>query len=116
MKRSIYPRRAGPAGRPLLLLLVIVLPAVQASCYHYRIVAPEPDPATDYERRTVHSLFWGLVQQDVPTSDCVSNAMDEVRVTTNFAYLAASVATLGIWVPLQVEWRCAKLPSPEGDI
>ena len=89
--------------------MVLILLLLQG-CYHYRVVAPRPDPATDYERRTVHALFWGLVQQDVPAADCVSDAMDEVRVTTNFGYLVASVITLGIWVPLDVEWRCAKAP------
>lgn len=98
------------------IVLVLCFLSLQAGCYHYRVVAPKPDPATDYEHRTVHALFWGLVQQDVPSDDCVSNAMDEVRVTTNFGYLVVSVVTLGIWVPLDVEWRCAKIPPSEGEI
>ena len=112
------PRRSSTSrldGRALLLLCCFVLLPVQAGCYHYRVVAPRPDPATDYNRRTVHALFWGLAQRDVQVTDCVSNAMDEVRVNTNLAYLAVSVATLGIWVPLTVEWRCAKQPAQEGE-
>lgn len=109
-------RRSPHTGRLPVLLLVLILLPVQAGCYHYRVIVPEPDPATEYERRTVHALFWGLLQTDVPASDCLSNAMDEVRVTTNFGYLVASVATLGIWVPLDVQWRCAKTPSPDGEI
>lgn len=98
-----------------LLLACLVLP-LQAGCYHYRVVVPGPDPATDYERRTVHALFWGLLQEDTPATDCLSNALDEVRVTTNLGYLAVSVASLGIWVPMQVSWRCAKEDAPVGDI
>ena len=89
-----------------LTLSVFLLSA--SGCYHYRVVAPRPDPATE------HALFWGLLQEDVRAADCVSNALDEVRVTTNAGYLLVSTATLGIWVPLQLEWRCSKSPSPEG--
>ena len=98
------------------LIVAAGLLPVYAGCYHYRVVVPEPEPATDYERRTVHSLFWGLLQEDVGAIDCVSNAMDEVRVTTNLGYLVVSVVTVGIWVPLDVEWRCAKIPAPDGEI
>jgi hypothetical protein len=81
-------------------------------CYHFRVTAPNPTPATDYEKRTLYSFAWGLVQQNVPAQDCASNALDEVRVTTNFGYVLISVVTLGIVVPVDVEWRCAKEPIP----
>jgi hypothetical protein len=98
------------------MLGLLILALGMQGCYHYPVTAPDPDPATDYERRTVHAYVWGLVQEDVRATDCVSNALDEVRVTTNLGYLAASVATLGIWVPLQLEWRCAKKPPPDGKL
>ena len=98
------------------IVLVLCMMTTCGGCYHYRVVVPEPDPATDYEQATVHALFWGLLQRDVAADDCISNAMDEVRVTTNLGYLAVSVATLGIWVPMQVQWRCAKEPQPNGQI
>ncbi len=101
----------------LWILLVICLLFIQTGCYHYHVTAPKPDPATDYEHRTVHSFLWGLIQSDnVRATDCVSNALDEVHITTNFGYSIVSVATLGMWVPLDVEWRCAKEPSPNGQI
>lgn len=120
---TIHPRRAvihrtpartrgGAAARLLALALFLATPG----CYHYRVVVPGPDPATDYERRRVDAFFWGLVQEDVPATDCLSNALDEVRVTTNAGYLVASVLSLGLWVPLDVAWRCAKAPSPNGEI
>lgn len=100
-----------------MLLLVAAMLSIQTGCYHYRVITPKPDPATDYERRTVHALFWGLGQpEDIETADCLSNAIDEVRVTTTLGYALVSVATLGVWMPLHVEWRCAKEPSPNGEI
>jgi hypothetical protein len=38
--------------------------------------------------------------------------MQEVRVTTNFGYAVLTVVTLGIWSPMEIEWRCAKQPPP----
>lgn len=59
----------------LVLLMLPVLPG----CCHYRVVALDPDPATDYERRTVHAFLWGLLQQDVEAADRVSGALDIAR-------------------------------------
>jgi hypothetical protein len=39
-----------------------------------------------------------------------------VRVTINAASLAAAVLTLGIWMPLDVEWHCAKPCQRVGEI
>ena len=44
-----------------------------------------------------------------------SNGLDEARISTNLGYLILSVATLGIWVPLDVEWRCARLPVQDDE-
>jgi hypothetical protein len=31
-----------------------------------------------------------------------------VRVKTNLGFALVTVATLGIWCPVQVEWKCGK--------
>lgn len=94
-----------------LFLLVIL-----HGCYAYRVEVPHPDPVTEQESKMAHSLFWGLVQvpQSVVAKDCVSNALDEVHVTTNLGYAFATVLTLGIWAPIDVEWRCAEKASGDG--
>jgi hypothetical protein len=100
----------------IFLLFLIILP-LAAGCYHYRVIAPDPEPATEYEKRTVHSLFWGLMQaRDISADDCLSNTLDEVRVTTNLGYSIVSVTTLGIWMPMDMRWRCAKEPLIDGEI
>jgi hypothetical protein len=88
-----------------------------SGCYHYRVAAPDPDPATDYEKRVAHSLFWGLLQsRDISADDCLSNALDEVRMSTNLGYSVISIATLGIWMPMNVQWKCAGEPLQEGEL
>lgn len=101
----------------IFLLVLLFITPLTTGCYHYRVIAPDPDPATEYEKRTVHSLFWGLLQaRDISADDCLSNALDEVRVSTNLGYSAISVATLGIWMPMDVRWRCAKEALIDGEI
>jgi hypothetical protein len=105
--------------RPVLtrVLAVFFLAATFAlsGCYHYRVVTPDA-PATEYNRTTLHAMFWGLLQHDADVGDCVSNALVEVRVRNNAGYILLSAVTLGIWVPLDVEWRCAKIPAVEGEL
>jgi hypothetical protein len=87
---------------------------VSQACYHTRVLTEAPPASAVYTTKTVHQLFWGLVQQNVEVKpgDCTSNALQEVRVTTNFGYSLLTVATLGIWSPLDVEYKCAKEPPP----
>lgn len=105
-----------PNGRAWQLAAVVALLLLQSGCYHYHVFSLPRDPATDYERETVVAYFWGLMQPDTAAEDCVSGALNEVKVSTNFAYLVASVATLGVVVPLEVSWRCAKEPPVDGEI
>ncbi len=96
--------------RKRIFIIVIFSAFIIEGCYHYRVVVPESDPATDYESATMHSLFWGLVNNPPKqvAGDCIGNALDEVRVSTNLGYSLISVVTLGIWTPLDVQWRCSK--------
>lgn len=98
--------------------LVILLLSMQ-SCYHYRVTTSRFDPATGYQKRTAHSFFWGLVQQNVVATNCDTlnlKSLDEVRVTSNFGYSLLTVATLGIWSPVQIEWKCPKPCPREGEL
>ncbi|HLL54242.1 MAG TPA: hypothetical protein VK447_11880 [Myxococcaceae bacterium] len=82
-----------------------------SGCYHTRVVI-DAQPATDAETRTVNSFAWGLVQENVQPPNCVSQAMQQVRVDWNFGYSLLTVVTLGFWSPISVQWQCAKTPPP----
>lgn len=103
---------------PHRLWLVLLLCLTQ-SCYHYRISTSRFDPSTGYQKKTAHSFFWGLVQRNVIATNCDSlnlKSLDEVRITSNFGYSFITVATLGIWSPVQVEWKCPKPCPREGEL
>jgi hypothetical protein len=110
-------------ARIAALTLILVGLLSTTGCYSYRMYqvgGPEGrelgnQPGTEWEHVTRHSFVWGLVRQDVPVENCrLGNGqrlgMEEVRIETNFGYLLASVVTLGLWVPLEVSWRCARPP------
>lgn len=107
---------APSAIRKAYLLLIF---CTLQSCYHYRITTSGFDPSTGYQKRTAHSFFWGLVQQNVVATNCDTlklKSLDEVRVTNNFGYSFLTVATLGIWSPVQIEWKCPKPCPREGEL
>jgi hypothetical protein len=113
------------AIRPCAMGLVLAL-AATTGCYHYRVSAPGPaNPAGKEGKTTVNSYFWGIVQDDQPVAtECQlhdasnphappqNHALYEVTASTNFGYVFLSFITLGIWCPMELEWRCAAGEPP----
>ena len=84
-----------------------------SSCYSYRVATQAQAGTETSGTITAHSLFWGLVKKPVeiqtPTCDSLGvNGVAEVTMKTNFVYAVITVATLGIWSPMKVEWKCSK--------
>ena len=101
-------------ARPLVLISLLCFGLLSQGCAHYRVVVPEPTPATDYEKATLHVLFWGAWEDTQSTENCVDNAIDEVRAIQTLPNVLATVVTLGIWMPMDIEWRCAKRETTPG--
>ncbi len=96
---------------PLLLVLLGHL----GGCATHRLVVDEPNPATGYEDATLTAYFWGTIEREEVAENCLDHALDEVRVRTNPAYALVTVITLGIVVPVEVQWKCRKLPPQVGE-
>jgi hypothetical protein len=99
--------------RNIALLALVISLFLFTSCYTYK-VATHAQAGTEVSKAvTAHSFFWGLVQKpaQIHTPVCDSlqvNGMSEVTVKTNFGYALITVATLGIWSPVKVQWKCSK--------
>lgn len=106
--RETQVRRQPQAFRKLAIVLVSLGCLIASGGYHVRVIAPHPDPATEYKQRTTNTLAWGLIKEDVAANDCASNAIDEVRVSSNFGNNLLTVFTLGFWSRTTVQWRCSK--------
>lgn len=87
---------------------MLVLLATVSGCYHYRVMPASSAPADDGHSTTQHAFFWGLMQSRAEEPNCQGNGVSEVVATTNLGYSLLTVATLGIWTPMQLEWKCAK--------
>lgn len=108
--------------RPVIVLtLALLIPFSGSYTYHvYQIggaVGRElgNQPASEWKHKTLHALFWGVVRHDLPVDNCQlvdgeRFGIEEIKIDSNFAYLLAAAVTLGIWVPLDVSWRCARAP------
>lgn len=97
----------------VLSFWVLVAALSLNSCYSYR-VATRALPGTEFTKVvTAHSFFWGLMQnpREIHTPICDSlgvNGVAVVTMKTNFGYALITVATLGIWSPIKVEFKCSK--------
>lgn len=81
-------------------------------CVTHRLVVAEPNPQDGMHRVSSSGFGWGAVQRRT-VANCDSNLIDEVRVRQNFGQILASALTLGAWMPVRIEYRCAKRPSDE---
>ena len=92
--------------------MLVVCGMLFSNCYSYR-VATHAQPGTEFQTRTAHSFFWGLVQspKEIATPICDSlnaNGVSVVQVQNNFGYSLITVLTLGIWSPMKLQWKCGK--------
>ena len=90
--------------------LLLATALATSGCYHYRVAPVRSVPADDGHSATQHSIAWGLVQSRAEEPECQGNGAAEVAAHTNLGYVLLSVVTLGFWVPLELEWKCAKDP------
>jgi hypothetical protein len=99
--------------RRLFLQSLLIGSLFLSSCYSYRVGTQAQAGTETTVRVTAHSFFWGLLKKptEIHTPVCDSigaNGMAEVNVRTNLGYAFITVATLGIWCPIRLEWKCAK--------
>lgn len=103
-----------PILRTAFLIALLGSAVFFQGCARYRVAVSEPTPATDYETATLNAYFWGAIEENQHTENCKRAAIDEVRIHQTFPNILATVLTLGIWMPLEVEWKCAKPKQSEG--
>ena len=100
-----------PYLRPGLWALLLTLSA----CMQMRVVA-EYDSDNPLPRKATRWAFaWGLVQpNDIVDEDCATLCLVETR--TNLGYILISALSLGLAVPLSVEYQCCAYDPGEGHL
>lgn len=99
-------------NRAPFMLVMTLAAIIFSSCYSYRI-STHAQAGTEVSSVNANSYLWGLVQKpkSLTTPNCDSlgiNGMAEVKVKTNVGFALITIATLGIWCPMKIEWRCGK--------
>lgn len=99
-----------------VLVLVVGLACVQG-CATYRIVPPDSNPADpSYREATMHAFLWGTwYDPQVLAADCGQEAINDVTIKRNYLHDLASVLTLGIWMPIEINLRCTSARIREGE-
>lgn len=99
-----------------LVALGLAAMLLQACAYH-RLAVAVPDPADQtYHRENFSAFGWGAAEQQRIAGKCPTNLLAEVRVRTSLGQGLVNVLTLGAVQLATVEYRCAKLPTAEGEI
>ncbi len=103
-------------------VLVVGVLAV-AGCASYQVTVPDSDPIqlegqeAEYVERTMHGYFWGFVlDPQVLAADCQGQGINDVVVDRTLGHDLAGVFTLGIWMPMDVRFRCKAPPTRPGVI
>ncbi len=100
-----------------VLVLVVGLAWAQG-CANYQVRIPDSHPADiNYQGRTMHAFFWGtLYDPQVLAAECQGEGINDVVIKRNYLQDLASVLTLGIWMPIEVNFRCEEAGIVEGVI
>ncbi len=111
----------GRLGGLRVLALVAGLLAVPG-CASYQVTVPDSDPIQlegqddPYVVKTMHAYFWGLVlDPQVLAAECQGQGINDVVIDRTLGHDVASVFTLGIWMPMDVRFRCKAPPTRGGD-
>jgi hypothetical protein len=93
----------------LRLVLAPLLCLTSSGCFGFTVRSENVQP-TPYQSKTVHAYLWNLIEMEpvVVATNCGSNGISAVRANTNYLFMLVGIVTLGLWVPMHVEWRCAE--------
>jgi hypothetical protein len=99
-------------GSPRAIFAVLVLVAGSMfveGCADYHVTVPDSHPNDiNYQGRTVNALVWGKwYDPQVLEADCGRETINDVVIKRNYLHDLASVFTFGIWMPIEVNFRCA---------
>ncbi len=106
----------GPKRLSKNLLLPVALLALLlavSGCAEQQLRTADSDPLEEtYQTQEFHAFFWGAVLDPQVADAKCEDGLNDVVVKDSFFHGLASVITLGIWMPSQVEYRCR---APAGD-
>jgi hypothetical protein len=82
---------------------------------------PQNMPGTEWKTTTLNNWLWGLFRQDLPITNCrLANGqrlgIEEIRIRKSALQVLGTLVSLGIWMPIQISWRCCRPISQSGTL
>src|SRR5690606_9285781 len=98
------------------ILLLLLTGMLMASCASVRVVSKYDSDIPTLHKVTKTAYFWGLQQpNDIMTeASCLSICM--VTTKTSFGNIFLAAITLGIVIPVQMEYACCPFEPEPGKI
>ena len=98
------------------ILLLLLIGLLLASCASVRVVAEHDSdiPMSQKVKRTAY--FWGLQQPKDILTDSSCHSICMVTAKTSFGSILVSAITLGIVLPVQMEYACCPFEPEPGKI
>lgn len=114
MRKTLYSRSF---VKPIyhMVILIITLAFLQG-CAEYRLKMMDSDPEKNsYDGRTISALLWGKFYdpQQITAGCNTETGINDVIVKSNYLYNLASVFSFGIYMPLEIHYRCQ---SAQGEV
>ncbi len=99
------------------LVLVSSLAFTQA-CAEYQVRIPDSHPDDiNYKGGTMTAWVWGKWSDpEVMAAECQTEGINDVVIKRNYLHDLASVFTFGIFMPIEVKFRCESADVVEGVI
>ncbi len=116
MKNSISSTSFLKQVFPVLMLLASL--AFVQGCAEYQVRIPDSHPDDiNYKGGIMKAWLWGnLYDPQVMAAECQTEGINDVVIKRNYLYDLASVFTLGIFMPIEVNFRCESADIVEGVI
>ena len=100
-------------------LILITSLAIAQGCAEYQVRVPSEHPADiNYQGGTMNAWFWGKWNspQVMAAEECDITGINDVLIKRNYLNDLISVITLGIYMPIEVNFRCLSAGPEEGII
>lgn len=90
----------------ILIVSFVSIASLSESCSTVHVRAKQASPADDMHKKTIYALWWGG-SDPIETIDCGDGkGLQIVSSSSNWLYSLCTVVTLGIVVPMDIEYRC----------
>jgi hypothetical protein len=96
-------------------IVAVIIAVLLPGCANYQARVADGKPLEpEYQGGMMSAYAWGSwVSPEIMSAEECKRGMYDVVVESNYLYSLASVVTLGLWMPVDVSYRC-KAPGVQG--